>query len=387
VGDLIQKKFGALGDLFDGPHATPTRRSDGPYFLNISSLSSGRLDLSKSDHVSEADFEKWTRRVTPRVGDLLFSYETRIGEAALMPEGVRACLGRRMALLRPDRSQVDPRFLLYYYLSPDFQRTIARHTIHGATVTRIGLATMPDWDVEIPELPTQQAIADILGALDDKIAANTRLQTTADDLAGAAWSRSAPGGDPIPLSKLASFVNGKAFTKGASGHGRVVVRIAELNSGLGGSTIYNDIEVPDEHLARPGDLLFAWSGSLTVARWFRSEAIVNQHIFKVIPNHGYPAWLVNQALRAKLDDFKAIASDKATTMGHIRRRHLGEVTKVPAEAEVRCLDPIMSALWLQALASEQENLLLARTRDELLPLLMSGKARVKDAEVAVSDVV
>lgn len=131
--------------------------------------------------------------------------------------------------------------------------------------------------------------------------------------------------------------------------------------------------------------MFAWSGSLTIARWFRPEAIINQHIFKVIPKDGYPTWLVNQALRAKLDDFKAIANDKATTMGHIQRRHLDGVTMIPAVEEIRRLDPVMSALWFRALASEQENLLLARTRDELLPLLMSGKVRVKDAEAAVSE--
>jgi type I restriction enzyme S subunit len=163
--DCLLTKFGRLGDLFDGPHATPTRCGVGPYFLNISSLKSGRLDLAESDHLSESEFSKWTRRVTPQEGDLLFSYETRLGEAALMPAGVRACLGRRMALLRADRERVLPEFLLHFYLSHTFQRTIAERTIHGATVPRIGLATMGDWDVEIPELAEQQSIAATLRSL------------------------------------------------------------------------------------------------------------------------------------------------------------------------------------------------------------------------------
>ncbi|HTQ18315.1 restriction endonuclease subunit S [Mycobacterium sp.] len=162
---LVQCKFGALGQLFDGPHATPTRRSDGPYFLNISSLKCGRLDLADSDHVSEQDFAEWTRRVTPEAGDLLFSYETRIGEAAMMPGGLRACLGRRMALMRPNRAIVDPGFLLHFYLSAEFQRVIAMHTIHGATVPRIGLATMPEWGIAIPDLEAQRPIAGALGSL------------------------------------------------------------------------------------------------------------------------------------------------------------------------------------------------------------------------------
>src|SRR5699024_3024417 len=115
----------------------------------IASLNSGRLDLSLSDHVSDDDFARWTRRVTPQADDLLFAYETRLGEAALMPDGVDACLGRRMALLRFDLSKIVPRYFLYYYLSPEFQRTIDEHTLHGATVNRIGLATMGKWPIQI----------------------------------------------------------------------------------------------------------------------------------------------------------------------------------------------------------------------------------------------
>ena len=107
-----------------------------------------------------------------------------------------------------------------------------------------------------------------------------------------------------------------------------MIRIAELNSGIGGSTVRNDIEVPDDNTARPGDLLFAWSGSLTAARWYRRRPSWNQHIFKVIPAAGRPMWLVNQAVHAKLDQFKAIAADK-DTMGHIQRRHLDETCPHP----------------------------------------------------------
>src|SRR5690606_13482440 len=127
---------------------------------------------------------------------------------------------------------------------------------------------------------------------DDKIAANRRLVSGADALSQAHFLEVVQEADRIPLSATAKFINGKAFTKGASGTGRVVIRIAELNSGLGSSTVRSDIDVEDQYTARPGDILFAWSGSLTLHRWFRDEAIVNQHIFKVVPNEGVPPWLV-----------------------------------------------------------------------------------------------
>ena len=123
--------------IYDGPHATPKKTAEGPVFLGISSLNRGKLDLSESAHLSELDFESWTRRVTPQEGDVVFSYETRLGEAAIIPDGLKCCLGRRMALMRPDRAKVDPRFLLFAYLGPSFQKTIRAMSVQGSTVDRV----------------------------------------------------------------------------------------------------------------------------------------------------------------------------------------------------------------------------------------------------------
>lgn len=231
------------------------------------------------------------------------------------------------------------------------------------------------------------AISDILGAIDDKIAANSRLIAAADALAEAQFRAALNEAHPKPLSSFAEFINGKAFTKGASGAGRVVVRIAELNSGIGNSTVFSDADVDDKHLARPGDILFAWSGSLTLHRWYRDEAIINQHIFKVIPSDGVPHWLIYELLRSKLRDFKLIASDKATTMGHIQRKHLDELVLVPNDRSRDEIASIMDSLWQTALNAERENQTLATTRDALLPQLMSGNLTVKGAETLVDSVV
>jgi type I restriction enzyme S subunit len=144
--------IGEIAEVFDGPHATPNKIDEGPYFLSISSLENGALDLSKSAHLSEEDFIKWTKRVTPQAGDVLFSYETRLGDAALMPPNVIACLGRRMGLLRPNENKVIPEYLLYAYLSPSFQEIIRAKTIHGATVERISLTEMPSFPIRIPPM-------------------------------------------------------------------------------------------------------------------------------------------------------------------------------------------------------------------------------------------
>lgn len=183
MGSDFITKIGEIAEVFDGPHATPKKIDTGPYFLSISSLENGQLDLSKSAHLSEEQFVKWTKRVTPREGDVLFSYETRLGEAALMPGGVKACLGRRMGLLRPNLNKVLPEYLLYAYLSPAFQSEIKKRTNHGATVERISLKELPDFEVRIPALSEQKSTVKILKALNEKIALNNQISQTLEQMA------------------------------------------------------------------------------------------------------------------------------------------------------------------------------------------------------------
>ena len=185
--DDFMTTIGEIATIFDGPHATPVKKNDGPIFLSISSLERGRLDLSKSAHLSEEDFKKWTKRVTPRKGDLLFSYETRLGEAALMSDGVRACLGRRMGLLRPRSDKVIPEYLLYAYLSPAFQQTIVANTITGATVDRIALNEMSDFPIRIPGMDEQKKVADLLKNIDAKIDCNNRINAELEAMAKALY--------------------------------------------------------------------------------------------------------------------------------------------------------------------------------------------------------
>lgn len=156
---------GEVAEVYDGPHATPKKTEDGPWFLSISSLKNGFLDLDESAHLAEEDFPKWTRRVQPMSGDVLFSYETRLGDAALMPPGVRGSLGRRMALLRAKSDDVSGALLLHAYLSPPFQEEIRRRTIHGATVDRIPLKEMPNWQIPLPAPEDRPELSSTLESL------------------------------------------------------------------------------------------------------------------------------------------------------------------------------------------------------------------------------
>jgi type I restriction enzyme S subunit len=152
------RPIGDMAEVFDGPHATPKTVEVGPVFLGISALKDGIVDLSETRHVTVDDFERWTRRVRPRTDDVVFSYETRLGQAATIPEGLECCLGRRMGLVRCDRSKIEPRFFLYQYLAKPFQDFLRSRTVQGATVDRISIKDFPAFKIKVAPLAEQRQI-------------------------------------------------------------------------------------------------------------------------------------------------------------------------------------------------------------------------------------
>ena len=169
IGDV------AIG-IYDGPHATPPPcEIPGHYFLGIPQITpTGHIDLANPRYIAASDYGRWTKRVTPRHGDVVFSYEATLNLYAQIPEGMKCCLGRRMGLVRPDPKKLDYRFLYYYFFSPEWRSVVKSRTLTGATVDRLPIKTFPDFPITLPPLPTQKRIADILSAYDDLIENNRR---------------------------------------------------------------------------------------------------------------------------------------------------------------------------------------------------------------------
>jgi len=82
-----------------------------------------------------------------KIDDVVFSYEATLHRYAILPEGFHGCLGRRMALVRPDQGKIIPRFLHYYFMSSGWRAVVEANIINGATVDRIPIKKFPDFEV------------------------------------------------------------------------------------------------------------------------------------------------------------------------------------------------------------------------------------------------
>ncbi len=351
-------------------------KDGGKPVIKIAEIKNGITEQTKFTH------DEFDESVYVRSGDMLFSWsgqpETSIG--AFRWYGPEGWLNQHIFRVTPN-PKLDYRFFYYLleYLKPNFVE-IARNK----QTTGLGHVTkrdLRDLEVAVPSLQVQAAIASILGTLDDKIELNRRMGQTLEELAKAlftSWfidfdpvqvkmeSRWLPGQslpglsseyydlfpnvlvdnelNRIPegweicsLDDLGTFRNGLALQKYRPDVDDEcplpVIKIAQLRSGKTDSKEWASSKITPECILYDGDIVFSWSGSLMVKIWCGGVGALNQHLFKV-DSKNYPKWFLYFWLKQHLNHFREIASDKATTMGHIKRQHLADAKCIVPEKDV-----------------------------------------------------
>lgn len=162
--------------IYDGPHATPTKTQSGPIYLGIDAITNdGKLDASQFAHLSEEDYVKWTKRVVPQQGDIVFSYEATLGRYAIIPKGFYGCLGRRLAIIRNISQEIDNTWLYYYFRSAEWSNFIQSKIIKGSTVNRISIEDFPTYTIPYVPIDKQKKIVDVLSKIDKKIQINDEI--------------------------------------------------------------------------------------------------------------------------------------------------------------------------------------------------------------------
>ena len=335
--------------------------------------------LSDSDLTITADGLAAGSKLAPEGSTLLLVRGMSLHKEIRVAHAMRAVAFNQDVKALVPGPKVDSWFLTWFLMGRrDELLGLVHEAGHGTGVLATDvLQAMP---VYLPPIDEQKRIADVLGALDELIERDLHLASQCEQLWRSLAARVVEGGATARLSDLAQFANGRNFTKDASASGRPIIRTPEVREGVGSGTLRADVAADQVNVANTGDLLFVWSGSLCTGRWLDEEALVNQHVFKVIPAATWPAWLVEYSVGQLMDGFLSIAADKATTMGHIKRADLDAIVPVPDSDVLPEATAQIEPIREMALQLRVEARSLHTTRDELLPLLLSGK--VVQREVA-----
>ena len=238
--------------------------------------------------------------------------------------------------------------------------------------------------VDLPDLKTQRRIVRLLECFDDKIALNNKINDNLEQQAQAIFYRYFIDIDKIPdgwsvgcLLDIADYRNGLAMQKYRPAIGEVglpVLKIKELRQGNCDAT--SELCSPNinpDYIIHDGDVIFSWSGSLLVDLWCGGTCGLNQHLFKVT-SVNYDKWFYYLWTVYYLERFIAIAADKATTMGHIKREELSKAEVIiPSKQDYREMGATLQPMIDLIISNRIENRKLAALRDMLLPKLMAGE--------------
>ncbi|MCC5853715.1 MAG: restriction endonuclease subunit S [Alkalimonas sp.] len=136
----------------------------GIHLVRTTDIRNGEMNLTNTKKITEETFDYWAKRMVPKAGDIFFTREAPMGEAAIVPDGEKVCLGQRTMLLRLFPELFNNRFLLYVIRSPSFQTRMAEAAI-GMIVKHLRVGGVEDLVVPVPPKQEQDSIVNIIDAL------------------------------------------------------------------------------------------------------------------------------------------------------------------------------------------------------------------------------
>jgi type I restriction enzyme, S subunit len=161
--------------IIDCEHKTAPTQDTGYPCIRTVNIGQGKLLLDGVSRVSEEVYSEWTRRAIPQTGDLILAREAPVGNVAMIPNDVKVCLGQRTVLIKPNKSAVNPSYLMYFLLSTAIQKRLTVLSA-GGTVHHLNLKDIRGLKFDLLHtLAEQKAIAQILGTWDEAIATTEAL--------------------------------------------------------------------------------------------------------------------------------------------------------------------------------------------------------------------
>ena len=190
------------------------------------------------------------------------------------------------------------------------------------------------------------------------------------------------------MGETGEYVNGLAFKKTAwKEEGRPIVRIQNLTDPSKPFN-YTDLEADDRNLVSRGEILVSWSATLDAFLWRGPEAVVNQHIFKVIPDPKVVdrGFLYFQ-LKLVIEEMTRSEHLHGSTMKHINRRpFLAHEFLLPPLPEqrliVEAIDTQFSLLDSATQSLEQAKRNVERARASILKAAVEGRLVPTEAALA-----
>ena len=411
----------------DGTHDSPKPVENGRYLITSRHIIGDRIDLSNAYRISQADFDEVNRRSKVDRWDVLITMIGTVGDVCLVREEPNFSI-KNIGLFKT-KGEKNGKWLYYYMKSP-FSKTLIESQKRGTTQAYIPLGDLRRFPIKYPkDEGLAGAIISLLSSLDDKIELNRRMNETLGALARAIFKdwfvdfgparAKAEGRAPYlapeiwdlfpgaldeedkpfgwmlhPASDLFEFNPRESVKKGTNAPYLDMAALPTLGA-------VADVPIRREYKSgskfRDGDTLFAritpcLENGKTAYVFDLGKGVVGggSTEFIVIRSRAPLPKPVSYIL-ARDPEFRAHAERSMTGTSGRQRANYEALSRYelagPADDRLwRALGDVVNPLMDRVIANARETRTLAQTRDFLLPKLMSGEIRLREAMKVVEAV-
>lgn len=322
-------------------------------------------------------------------GRTVFITQKMVEDAAspLIP----ASFCRRLVI---DSGKADPRFVYYWLQNMYATGQTWNYQNRSTGIANFQFEQFLDREkVYLPDRQMQLTISMLLGALDDKIAANDRLIAIALMLQRSYWTKTVSELTKVTLPKVSNPILGgtpKRSDEALWEGNNLWASVADMTKAPHSHLVdtaekISDVAIQTRRFSPlpAGSVLMSARGTVGRIVSTTKPTSFNQSAYGFVPPEG-----CGPALRLALLDVVAELKSKSygSVFSTITKQQINECT-VPDvfNPQFDELHTLLNTLESRIIAAELENQALARTRDELLPLLMSGRITVGEAEDAADE--
>jgi len=402
-------KLSTLRDICDqvnyGFTASAIKEPIGPKFLRITDIVPNLIDWESVPYcdVNDVDINKYLLNkgdiVIARTGATT-GYAKRIQRH---PESIFASYLVRLRI----NSDYDNLYV-GKIIESDVYKAYIRTNIGGSAQPGANAQVLTSFPILLPPLPTQRKIAAILSGYDELIENNTRRIKILEEMAQAIYREwfvhyRFPGHEAVKLVdsgtelgmvpegwkvknlfQIAQVTYGygfksELFTNEFTTTPVVRIRDIPVNS----TETYTTEGVSDTYLISDGDILVGMDGEFHMCKWAWGNAYLNQRVARFRPIENFPRYLLFFLLKTPVEYFNATIT--GTTVAHLGDRHLKTINILVPQKSIQLLAmQILEPIFDLEISLRKKNTLLRKTRDLLLPKLISGELDVSEMEIAIS---
>lgn len=302
-------------------------------------------------------------------------------------------------VLRARENVSDPGYVYYFSQSQDL-RSAAEKSMSGASGRqRAVISSLSNFECEFPPLPIQRRIAGILSAYDELIENSQRRIRILEAMARALYREwfvhfRFPGHESAPrvpsplgeipkgwevrnLKDVATVTYGFPFASkkfNTAGNGTPIIRIRDIPEGT--SATFTEEEADPKYHIKNGHILVGMDGDFHMCIWSSGHALQNQRVARFEPQGEIGNFHLFLALEKPIREFNK--SIVGTTVAHLGDMHIKTVQLAWPPEDIRSnARELLEPLSAQVIVLKQQIINLRRTRDLLLPRLLTGQIDVE----------